>query len=262
MVTPVAKWLRQDRNSRSVGESFRIPEPCRRALPVCVLALGHDADVTGIDEIGNSPAVRVVLAKAGLDEVGKLPGQTARNRGHVGVQARQLIASGVVALIEFVTAAELCSESVPDQLHHLDPRFGRVPVRASYVLAEVLADLGYSPVHGIRVGVDECAGQVLLEDLLNPRVRLCHHHPVDRRSFDIWHDRSVCPGSGLVHHRIYEAPEQVTVHDYLTDSRLHAAEVLGTGHLEPLDQQPAEEVELYRKADASLQQGAEYEPGA
>src|SRR6202042_3316199 len=104
MVTPVAKWLRQDRNSGSVGGSFRIPEPFRRALPVCVLALGHDADVIGMDDVGNGPAVGVVLGKVGLDEVRNLAGQARSNRGYLGVEAGNLVASGVLALIQLVTS--------------------------------------------------------------------------------------------------------------------------------------------------------------
>ena len=56
--------------------------------------------------------------------------------------------AGVVHLIEFVAAAELGADRVPQELHHLDALLVADAVRATHIFREIFVDVGVLEVLG------------------------------------------------------------------------------------------------------------------
>src|SRR4051812_11319686 len=140
-------------------------------------ATGEEGDVVVADEVRHRPAVQVVLGQAGLGEPLHGIGLALRLRGEEQLGADVLVVAGVVALVQLVPAAELGADGVPQGLHDLDPVDRVDAVGAADVLVEVGADLGGLEVAGVGVEVDQPAGDVGLDDLLDSRVALDHEHP-------------------------------------------------------------------------------------
>jgi hypothetical protein len=85
------------------------------------IELADHVDVVRIDEIGNGPAIEVVLVETLFREVTIGFGQARGVLGREYLGADGLVIASIVALIEFVAAAELGADGIPEQLHHLDP---------------------------------------------------------------------------------------------------------------------------------------------
>src|SRR6516164_3736391 len=89
------------------------------------------ADIIGIDEIGDCPALEIVfghaLVRKALPALVLARGERSEQR----VAADFLVAAGVVDLIEFVARAELCANRIPQELHQLDALDRRDAARAS-----------------------------------------------------------------------------------------------------------------------------------
>src|ERR671936_336520 len=90
---------------------------CSAVLPIEVvvmdpplLAPDDDRDVVWVDQVGDGPAVEVVLGQALLGKalvLGELP---AHLRGEKQLGAHVLVVAGVVALVQLVPGAELAGD--------------------------------------------------------------------------------------------------------------------------------------------------------
>src|SRR5438876_9956365 len=97
----------------------------RTALSRCLrywrLTSPQHADIVGVDEVGDGPAVGVVFGHAGIGE--RLPALGLARM--LCAQEREapdlLVAARVVDLVEFVAGTELAADRVPQELHQLDP---------------------------------------------------------------------------------------------------------------------------------------------
>src|SRR4029453_13932528 len=102
--------------------------------------LEEEIDVRGRNQVRRGPAVEVVLGHALLGESLELGGAAAVLRHLPGDEPNGLGRSGVVALVELVTPAELGAHRAPTELHELDPVHRVGAVRAAQVLVEVRTD--------------------------------------------------------------------------------------------------------------------------
>ena len=115
------------------------------------IELADPVDVVRIDEIGNRPAVEVVLSETLVREA------TIGFRKACGFLCRKyfgtdgFVIAAIVALVEFVAAAELGADGIPEQLHYLDPINGIVAIRATNVSVEVGTDVRILEIGRVRV---------------------------------------------------------------------------------------------------------------
>src|ERR687886_959820 len=140
------------------------------AVARAVALAAEEADVGVVDHVGHRPAVEVVLRHALLGEALERVGLAVGHRVEQDLEADVLVVARVVALVELVAAAELRAEGVPRELHELHALDGVVAVRAAHVLVEKRAQLRGLEVDRMRVEVDQRAAEVVLDDLLDPRV--------------------------------------------------------------------------------------------
>src|SRR3954451_6679333 len=77
---------------------------------------GEEGDVVVADEVGDGPAVQVVLGQAGLGEALHGVGLALRLGGEQQLGADVLVVAGVVALVQLVPSAELGADGVPERL--------------------------------------------------------------------------------------------------------------------------------------------------
>src|SRR5580700_8614138 len=158
-------------------------------------------------------------------------------------------------------ARELGADGIPEQLHHLDPLDRLAAAGAAQELIQVRADLVVLEVLGARVDVDEPAGDVLQDDLPDPRVADLHEPAVRHAVLGIGQHRAVLPGDRVTGGGIRQAPEEIAPGQDLAETDLNAAELLGAGDFDRLGEQPGDEFQLHRQAGASVEGKALEETG-
>src|SRR6185369_17192391 len=269
--TPVANWPMASRNWRA-SNALRAAASCsvmeRESIGgMAALVAAYDgsarsaqapldeADVVRVDQVGDGPAVEVVLVHRRLGKGLEAVEVPFTLRGPQVGQASDVVAADVVDLVELVASAELGADGVPQHLHDLDPLHRGHAARAAHVLVEVAADLGRLEVGGVRVQVDQAGGDDLLDDVLDFRHRLLVEHAVGTGEMGIG-THNVVPGHRALGHGVGKRPERVAPSDDLAELGLHAVETLGAGDLQGARQEAADEVHLDREARAPVHRGA------
>src|SRR5215467_8615232 len=221
-VTPVTNWPTVFLNSRG--------SMCAGFVDIVQLHEGllHDrADVAIGDEVGYFPAIDVILGHALLGEALV----ALRRPRHVGHEQRlepdAFVVPEVVPLVELVTSAELGADGVPHQLHQLHAVDGFVAVAAADELIEEGPELRHFEVESARWQVDERAGEAVLDDLLDLRIRDARHHAVRQPVIEVRQHVAFSPRNRRPRHRVGEAPEAVPPREDFADLRLHTAEFPG-----------------------------------
>src|ERR1700704_993817 len=109
-VTPLAnrpKALRNWRGSKDWALSGI------RSLSLETPVLHDHADIVGIDQVGGRPAIQVVFGHALFGESFVLGGLAAQIGHHQGFEPDALMVAEIVALVQFMPAAEFGAYSVP-----------------------------------------------------------------------------------------------------------------------------------------------------
>src|SRR5881394_2703518 len=96
-----------------------------------------EAEFAGIRQVGNAPAVEIVLGHAFLGEALELVGVTGGLCAEERIAADFLGRAAVVDLVELVTAAEFAADRIPQKLHQLHPLFRLVAVRAAHEAVDI-----------------------------------------------------------------------------------------------------------------------------
>src|ERR1700720_1469524 len=132
----------------------------------------HDviAELAWIAEIGDLPAIQVILGHAPLGEPLEFIGIARGLRAEQAVAPDFLGRAAVVDFVKLVPAAELARQTVPQQLEQLDAFFGLVPVRASQILIEIRPDFRILEIARVTIEIDEAGGNGLLNQGLDPCV--------------------------------------------------------------------------------------------
>ena len=168
-------------------------------------------------------------------------------------------AAGVVALVELVPPAELRSDRIPQELHELHAIDGFDAARAAQILVEERAQLRRPEIDGVGIQVNEPAREDGLRQLLDARVGDGREHAIRLAVFRVGQHGIAGPGDGRARHGVAEAPEQVAPRDRLADRGLHVAALRRADHVDGLEQQSRDEVELHREPRAALEHRARME---
>src|SRR5579863_5062654 len=128
---------------------------------------GQYAHVVGVDEVRRGPAVEVVFGHAGIGKGLPAFGLARVDRAEEGEAADLLVAAGIVDLVEFVARAELGADRIPQELHQLDPLDRSDAAGAAHIKVEVFAQFRNAEVAGMRIEVNEAAGDGLLDLVLD-----------------------------------------------------------------------------------------------
>src|SRR5882762_7723637 len=130
------------------------------------------AELAWIAEIGDLPAIQIILGHALLGESLEFIGIAG------GLCAEQAVAPdlfgrpAVVDFVKLVPAAELARQTVPQQLEQLDAFLGLVAVRTSQILIEIGPNFRILEIKRVAVEIDETRGDGLLDQVFDPRVTL------------------------------------------------------------------------------------------
>ena len=158
-----------------------------------------------VDEVGDGPAVQVVFGHALLGEAGHGIGQAGLLRGEQEFRPDVFMVSGVVALVEFVPAAELGADRVPESFITLTRS------TASRRSSRGRTGRGRAGSRGIEVlrvrrQVDQRGAEVLHDDLPHPRVAEWSEPAVRHAVVRLRQYGAVDPRSGRARHRVGSAP--------------------------------------------------------
>src|SRR3954447_19619422 len=129
---------------------------CGDGVPGSVFA--QHGNVRAVAVGGMLPAVLVVIGHAPLRERLHLLEGAGGLRVLQREDAHQLVAAGIVHLIELVARAELGADRIPQHLHDLDALLVIDAVGAADVAREILVDVGVLEVAGMRGEVDQTGG--------------------------------------------------------------------------------------------------------
>src|ERR1700736_4479782 len=132
----------------------------------------HDviAELAWIAEIGDLPAIQVVLGHALLGEALEFVGIAGGLCAEQAVAPDRLGRAAVVDFVKLVPAAELARQTVPQQLQKLDALFRLVAVRAAQILIEIGPDFRILEIARVAVEIDETRRDGLLDEVLDPRI--------------------------------------------------------------------------------------------
>src|SRR5215469_6438232 len=140
-----------------------------------------NVDVIGIEEIGNGPAVEVVLGETLIGQVAIGVGEASGLLGFQYLSTDGLVVSTVIALVELVAAAELRTYGVPQKLKHLHATHGVIAIGAANVFVKILANVGILEVAYVGVQVDERAAEILLDDFFDSGISDSHKPTIRKR---------------------------------------------------------------------------------
>jgi hypothetical protein len=103
------------------GDDRRFPWIIQRNTRRISVEFADQVDVVRVDEIGNGPAIKVVLGETLIREasIGFGEARSVLRCEYFGTD--RLVIASIIALVEFVSAAELGADGIPEQFHHLDP---------------------------------------------------------------------------------------------------------------------------------------------
>src|SRR5262245_44913886 len=132
----------------------------------------------GVDEVSSRPAIEVVFSHARLGELFPAVVLAGGERPEEGVAPDLFVAARIVDLVELVTAGELGTDCVPQELHELDAPHCVDTVRAAQIEVQVSAEVRRLEVFRVRVEVDQAAGHRFLDQVLDLHVRLGRQHLV------------------------------------------------------------------------------------
>ncbi|PTQ50700.1 MAG: hypothetical protein HSCHL_1196 [Hydrogenibacillus schlegelii] len=169
--------------------------------------------------------------------------------------------AGVVPLIELMPPAEFRAHGIPEQLHQLHAVFGVIAVRTPDILFEIGPDLRIEEIRGARRQINEGAGQIFLNQILDLRVGFRCKHPVRQTRSQARQHVVADPRFGIAHLRFGKRPEQVPPGDDLPDAGLNAAKIFDTRRLDCLEHKPRDKVELHREPRQTVQRKAMDKPG-
>src|SRR5262249_52366047 len=204
------------------------------------------ANPAHVDEVLRLPPVDVVLGHAALGEVLPAIVLARGERAEQRIAADLLVAARGIDLVQLVPAAELGSDRVRQELHQLHALDRVDAAGAAQVQVEILAQIRVLEVPGVRVEVDEPAGDRLLDQVLDLHVGFWRQHLVRGRRLHGRHDAAAAPRVAALRHRVRQSPDHVAPRDDLTDVRLDPAERARPDHLRRLDHPAGDEDELDR----------------
>src|SRR5262245_6396100 len=97
------------------------PQIIQRNTRKISVEFADQVDVVRIDQIGSAPAIKVVLGETLIREasIGFGEARSVLCCEYFGTDG--LVIASIIALVEFVSAAELGTDGIPEQFHHLDP---------------------------------------------------------------------------------------------------------------------------------------------
>src|SRR5262245_14269903 len=211
---------------------------------------------------GVAPAVLVVIGHAALGEGLHLLERAGSLRLLQSKQADQLVAAGIVHLVELVAGAELAADCIPQELHDLDALFVIDAVGAAHVARKIPVDVGVFEITRAARQIDQSRGDHLLDDGAHGRIGLGGEDTVGDRGAHVGQHGAANPWVGIVGHGIGQGPEQVTPADHLTNLRLYAAKGLHARGARRLVKKPGDEIEFHGEARAALEGKTVGEPRA
>src|ERR1043166_1023766 len=106
-----------------------------------------------------------------MDEVAHALGQTGGVRNVESDEAVFFGGPRIIDLVEFVPGTKFRADSVPQQLHQLDPLFRIIAARAADVLVEVGSQGGIMEVPRTGVKINQAAGHTLFNEVLDDRIK-------------------------------------------------------------------------------------------
>ena len=207
------------------------------------------------------PAILVVIGHARFRERFHLLELAGELRLLQRKDAHQLVAAGIVHLVELVAGAEFGADGVPQKLHDLDAVLVADVVGAADIFGQIFVDVGIFEIARVRRQIDQAGGDHLFDDVADRRIGFRHEQPVGRGGAPVRQHRAVDPGLGVVGHGIGQRPEQIAPADDFADLRLHAAKAVDAGGARRLDQNADQKIELHRQPHAALHGEAVEEAG-
>src|SRR5690242_18177835 len=94
-------------------------------------------ELAGIGEVGDLPAVEVILSHAVFGKALEAVGIAGRLRAEQAVAPDLFGRTAIVDLIELMPPAEFAAQAVPQQLEQLDALLGLVAVGAAQIAIEI-----------------------------------------------------------------------------------------------------------------------------
>ena len=101
--------------------------------------LHHRTHIIRIDQIRHRPAIQIIFGHALFGEAFVFGRLAQHIRHHQDFKPDALMIAEIVALVQFVPAAELGAHGVPHQLHQLDAIHSRIAIRSAHVLIQIFA---------------------------------------------------------------------------------------------------------------------------
>src|SRR5579863_4312606 len=126
------------------------------------LSLADDRHILAVAIRRMLPAVLVVIGHASLDQRFHLLEPSGELRLLQLEHPDELVAAGIVHLVELVAGAELGADGVPQKLHDLDALLVVDTVRAAHIFGEIFVDLRVFKVARMRGQIDEAGSDHLL----------------------------------------------------------------------------------------------------
>src|SRR5262245_41738883 len=114
----------------------------------------------------------------------------------------------------------------------------------------------------MRRKIDQCAGQRILNNLLQAGIYHARSDAISEAIFEVWQDVSRRPRCRGSRHRIRQTPEQIPPCKNFADLRLDASELLGPRRVNALEQQPGDEIQFHCKSHTAMEHETGQEAGS